>query len=307
MVDIDDIPRIEIGTWPTPVRRLDHASKVLGAEVWAKLEEGCGAWGGNKVRKLEYLFHEARRDGITKLVAWGVGSSNWAAAVAWHGSQHGFQISAGLGGHLPDHYRRVYERSRTKVTLLPHLELAPLAATIARVRAGRNARLLPVGGSGGIGDIGATRVGSEIARAVGGGELPSPDAIFVAVGSCGTVAGLVMGLELAGMNLPVTAVKVSDWPYASAGMIARRVSNIRRRLERPATNAPPLHLEKRFLGRGYGRPTPESRAAIAFARHDGLHLDGSYGAKAFAALCDAARSGGRYLFVHTSPGDPPTG
>lgn len=304
-MDIDDIPRIEIGTWPTPLRRLDHTSEALGAEVWAKLEEECSAWGGNKVRKLEYLLNEAREDGITKLVAWGVGTSNWAAAVAWHGSHHGFETNAGLGGHLPDRYRRVYERSGTKLTVLPRLELAPLAATMARVGAGRNARLLPVGGSGGIGDIGATRLGSEIARAVEGGEIPSPDSIVVAAGSCGTVAGLVMGLNLAGITLPVIAVKVADWPYATSGMIARRVSNIRRRLGRPATNPPHLDLEKRFLGRGYGHPTPESRAAIALARHDGLDLDGTYGAKAFAVLCDAARGGGTYLFIHTSPGDPP--
>lgn len=304
-MDIDDIPRIEIGTWPTPLRRLDHTSKALGADVWAKLEEECGAWGGNKVRKLEYLLHEARQDGITKLVAWGAGTSNWAAAVAWHGSQHGFEIGAGLGGHLPDRYRHVYERSGTKVTILPRLELAPLAAAIALARAGRNARLLPVGGSGGIGDVGATKLGSEIAHAIDGSELPSPDTIFVAAGSCGTVAGLVMGLQLAGTAVPVTAVKVSDWPYATSGMIARRVSNIRRRLGRPGTNPPLVHLEKRFLGRGYGRPTSESRAAVALAHHDGLHLDGSYGAKAFAALCDTARKGGSYLFIHTSPGDPP--
>ncbi len=306
-MEVDDLPRIEIGTWPTPVRRLDHASKVLGAEIWAKLEEECGAWGGNKVRKLEYLLPEARSDGITKLVAWGVGTSNWAAAVAWHGSQLGFRISAGLGGHLPDGHRRIYERSGTKVTILPRLELAPVAAAIARARAGRTARLLPVGGSGGIGDIGAVRAGSEIARAVADDDLPSPDAIFVAAGSCGTVAGLVMGLELTDSTLPVTAVKVADWPYATTGMIARRISNIRRRLGRPEIHPPRLHLEKRFLGRGYGHSTPDSRAAIALAHDDGLHLDGSYGAKAFAALCDAARAGGRYLFVHTSPGDPPTG
>lgn len=305
-MDIDDIPRIEIGTWPTPVRRLDHASKVLGAEIWAKLEEECGAWGGNKVRKLEYLLADARRDGVEHLVALGVATSNWVAAVAWHGSQQGFQISAGLGGHLPDHYRCLYERSGTTVTILPRLELATVAAAIAHLRAGRKARLVPVGGSGGIGDIGAARAGSEIAQAVADGELPAPDATFVAAGSCGTVAGVVVGLEVAGSTLPVIAVKVADWPYATSRMIARRIANIRRRLGRTAAVPPQLHLERRFLGPGYGHPTPESRAAIALARHDGLHLDGSYGAKAFAALCDAARSGGRYLFVHTSPGPLPT-
>jgi D-cysteine desulfhydrase len=307
-MDIEAVAHIEIGTWPTPVRRLDHTSKVLGAEVWAKVEEDCGAWGGNKVRKLEYLLHEARSDGVTKLVAWGVGTSNWAAAVAWHGTREGFEVTAGLGGHLPDSYRCLYNESGTKVTLLPRVELATVAAAYERARAGLHARLLPVGGSGGIGDIGATRCGIEIARQVQDGELPPPDTVFVAAGSCGTVAGVVVGLESSASTIPVTAVKVADWPYATPWMIARRIANIRRRLARPASGPERLHLERRFLGPGYGHPTPESRAATTLAHHDGLDLDGSYGAKAFAALCDAARSGdGPYLFVHTSPGEPPTG
>ena len=306
-MDLNEVPRLQIGHWPTRVRKLEHASNRVGAEIWAKIEEDCGAWGGNKVRKLEYLLAEARADGIEKVVTWGVATSNWAAAAAWHATKAGFEVRVGLGGHLPDRYRRVYEATGTEVTLLPRLELATVAAAYARTAAGFGARMWPVGGSGGVGDIGATHTGLEIARAVGDGVMPAPSSVFVAVGSCGTVAGIVVGLDLAHSPIPVTAVKVADWPYATAAMIGRRLRNIRKRLGLSDEGAARMTIDKGFLGPGYGRATPEARAAIALARRDGLHLDGSYGAKAFAAMCRAARSTrGPLLFVHTSPGEPPT-
>lgn len=308
-MDIDSLPRVTLGSWPTPVRLLERTSDELGAEIWVKDEAACGAWGGNKVRKLEHIFHELRSASVESLVAWGAATSNWAAACAWHGASNGFRVRVGLGGRVPQNYRRLYERTGAHITVLPRIELAPIAATIARGGAGPRARLLPVGGSGGAGDLGATRAGAEIAKAVRDGAIPEPERVFVATGSCGTVAGIALGLASEGLSLPVTAVKVADWPYASRSMLARRVRSLRRNLQALGLAAPAaaIDLETRFLGRGYGRPTPESRAAITLARHDGVELEGTYAAKAFAALMDGARDGsGPYLFVNTSPGPPPT-
>ena len=309
-MDIDTVPRMQIGTWPTPVRRLDHTSEVLGAEVWTKLEEDCGAWGGNKVRKLEYLFHGLRERAIPRIVVWGAASSNWAAACAWHGFHHGFDVFAGLGGPLPESYRRIYDASGTTVIVLPRIELAPVAAATARIHSGRRAGMLPVGGSGGLGDLGPITTGIEIARSIASGELPAPvGGIFVAAGSCGTVAGIAAGLGIEDASLPVVAVKVADWPYATRVMIARRTRNIARLLAAHgiggATPAP-IELHSGALGRGYGRITRAAREAIVLARRDGLDLDQVYGAKAFGALIARARSGGGpFLFIHTSPGPPP--
>lgn len=301
---------MQIGTWPTPIRRLDHTSEAIGAEVWTKLEEECGAWGGNKVRKLEYLFHELRGRGIARIVAWGATSSNWAAACAWHGSHHGFEVLAGLGGHFPESYRRIYDAAGARVIVLPRIELAPVAAAAARIRSGRRAWVLPVGGSGGLGDLGPVTTGVEIARSITSGELPAPiGGIFVAAGSCGTAAGIAAGLGIEHQLLPVVAVKVADWPYATRAMIGRRTRNIARHLHTRGfdpTNLAPIELHTGALGGGYGRITRAARAAIVLARRDGIDLDQVYGAKAFGALIARARSGGGpFLFIHTSPGPPP--
>lgn len=310
MHELDAFPRVELGKWPTPIRHLPHASEHLGVEVWAKLEEDCGAWGGNKVRKLEHIFAASRASGYRNLLTWGAGSSNWTAAVALHGPREGFRVTLGLGGHIPDDYRRLYSEAGTRVVSLPHLVLAPAALAAARSIAGTRARVLPVGGSGTEGDIGPVRAGAEIGAAIEMGDLPRPRAAFVATGSSGTAGGLIVGLGMSRSPIPVRAVKVSDWPYATTRMVTRRITSLLRRLEdmgiRNVVPAP-WQLDRDHLGAGYGKPTPQSRAAIELAAgEDGLVLDPTYGAKAFAALITTARREreGPYLFVHTSPTRP---
>ena len=308
-MDLEALPRVEIGKWPTPIRRLDHVSEALGTEVWIKNEEECGAWGGNKVRKLEHIFHELRAARVIKFVTWGAGTSNWTAAAAWHGTRVGFEVVVGLGGPVPGTYARLYADADVRVLRLPRIGLAPVAAAGACAAAGPRARLLPVGGSGGVGDIGSTRAGLEIAQAIASGAMPVPRSVVVPTGTCGTTAGVAVGLGWGRSRPVVMAVKVADWPYGTRSMIERRVRHITRRLKTRGIEVPPpapISHERDFLGRGYGHPTPESRAAIAVARHDGLELDGTYAAKAFAALLAAARRArGPYLFVHTSPGPTP--
>ena len=308
-MSLEEIPRISMGTWPTPVRRLDVTSDALGVEVWAKLEEDCGAWGGNKLRKLEYIFEEARRLRASHLVTWGAATSNWTAAVALHGPSSGFDVFLGLGGAIPDDYVRLYEAAGTTVVRLPRLTLAPVALAAVQIRAGLRARFIPVGGSGTVGDLGSARAGAELAAQIETGETPRPTRVFVATGSSGTAAGLAVGLGLGRVPVEVAAVKVSDWPYATSTMVARRISSLLRRLDENHIHnviPAPWSLERRYLGPGYGKPTAESRSAIDLATQDGLALDPTYGAKAFAALIGVARQerNGPYLFLHTSPTRP---
>ena len=60
---------VRLGTSPTPVRRVGGLG-TGGAEVWIKDEGayGDGGWGGNKVRKLEWLLPEAHRRGAHTVI-----------------------------------------------------------------------------------------------------------------------------------------------------------------------------------------------------------------------------------------------
>jgi len=89
-MSLADFPRHPLLFGPSPVQRLDRLTKHLGgATVWAKRED-CNsglAFGGNKVRKLEYLLADALAQGCDTLVSIGGVQSNHTrqvAAVAAH-------------------------------------------------------------------------------------------------------------------------------------------------------------------------------------------------------------------------------
>jgi len=284
---------------------MDRASASLGREIWVKVEEECGAWGGNKVRKLEFILAAAKRDRVETLVSYGAGTSNWTAALAHHAPAFTIDVVVGLAGPVPPSYRRVYEGTGATVVHSERVEALPLVRTRARLVAGRHARSIPMGGSG-YGDIGCVHVGSEIARAIEVGAAPRPDAVFVAVGTAGTAAGTSVGLAIAGHQVPVVGVKVAPWPFGTLGRTRRHAHRLLRRFGR---NAPfDIKGDVRFFQPGYARPNPASLEAAEIARLDGIELDGTYAAKAFASLVETARigRGGPLLFIHTSPGPAPT-
>jgi 1-aminocyclopropane-1-carboxylate deaminase/D-cysteine desulfhydrase-like pyridoxal-dependent ACC family enzyme len=85
-VGIDRFDRVPLLFGPSPVHRLERLSEHLGGavEIWAKRED-CNsglAYGGNKVRKLEYLVAEALAQGCDTLVSIGGVQSNHTRQVA---------------------------------------------------------------------------------------------------------------------------------------------------------------------------------------------------------------------------------
>ncbi len=83
---LSDFSRVDLLFGPSPVHRLERLSDHLGGEVeiWAKRED-CNsglAYGGNKVRKLEYLVAGALEEGCDTLVSIGGVQSNHTRQVA---------------------------------------------------------------------------------------------------------------------------------------------------------------------------------------------------------------------------------
>ena len=309
MKALERFPRVVLGKWPTPIRRLENLSTRLGAEVWVKSEGDCGTWGGNKVRKLEYVLPELEGRSVS---THGAGTSSWASAVAFHAAHIAREVHLGLAGPIPDELALLYERLGTELHLSSMLNALPFVAIQARAAAGRGAAALPTGGSGVPGDVGSARAGMEIAEAVSAGEMPAPAQVVVPCGTAGTAAGLAVGLGLAGLRPVVVPVRVAPRPLGTERLVKRRVRRLlsalraRESLDRSVESAP-VEGDDRFFGSGYGKPTKESRAAAEVARADGLELDPVYAAKDFAALITRARAaGGPVLFVHTSPGPAPT-
>ena len=87
---LDQFPRHPLTFGPSPIHHLKRLSDHLGgAQVWAKREDVSSglAYGGNKIRKMEYIVPDAIASGADTLVSIGGYQSNHTrqvAAVAAH-------------------------------------------------------------------------------------------------------------------------------------------------------------------------------------------------------------------------------
>ena len=304
-----------LGNYPTPVTELTGVARKAGlppgVRLFCKRDDLTGsAYGGNKVRKLEHLLLEAKERGAERIVTCGAVGSHHVLATAIYGRAAGFTIEAVLAPQLATEHAEEVARvgSTLEFSAYPVRSFAAMPLVVARRLAARgSAYLVPPGGSSVTGALGYVDAAAELAGQIARGEIPRPNVIVVALGSGGTAAGLLVGLARAGLlvgseGLPpveLLAVQVVDRPFASAGQTLALSLAICRRLREPITRASlarmsgALRIERRFLGDGYGRPTAEGDAATALAAVDGLTLDPTYTAKAFAAALQASKQSSR--------------
>lgn len=308
----DTLPHLALSERPTPVREL------AGLGIWVKEDGafGSGGWGGNKVRKLEWLIPDALRRRRRSILTFGGLGTNWGLATALYGREHGLEVALALVDQPVDEHveaqlarleasgariHRTHTKART-VAMLPWL----LARTS---RGGRPPYLLPAGGSSPVGALGYVEAALEIAAQVEDGSLPEPAHVVVPVGTGGTAAGLALGFQLAGMRTRVVGIVVNDQLRLDPPVVARLARRAARLLERRGAKLGQLRIEPGMLdltrdqiGAGYGHPTEAAARAAALAAEDGLALDPVYTAKAMAgllALQAEDRLGDPVLFVHT--------
>jgi D-cysteine desulfhydrase len=312
------IARLALGRFPTPVARVETLSAPgSGAsELWVKRDDLTNeVYGGNKVRKLEWLLADARARGADRIVTIGAAGSHHVLATTYFGTRAGFRVEAVLVPQpRTDH---VVEVLRAGIALglhpVPVSSWAAVPFAVAR-RLGRGARLVTVGGSSVVGSMGYVHAARELADQVRAGELPEPDVCVVALGSGGTAGGLAAGFAAEGMRTRVIGVCVSAPPWAlraAALHLARACARANARASARASGAvgappPNLGMDTRFLGRGYGHPTELGRAATRDAHAAGLSLDPTYTAKAFACALWYVRSrrAARVLYWHTLSSAP---
>jgi D-cysteine desulfhydrase len=299
-----DLGFTPLGTGPTPVRRLPD-SLVGGAEVWLKDESGYGdgGWGGNKVRKLEWILPEAVRRGTRTIFTVGGIGTHWGLACALYAREQGLRTTLGLIDQpVDDHVREQQERLRASGAELRYLHTptrlrlaAPVLLAGLALRDRRRPMFLGPGGSSPLGALGYVEVALEIAAQVQAGDLPEPAVVVSAAGSGGTAAGLALGLRLAGLRTRVLGIDVNDSvrldDVAIARLANRSAALLRERgadLDVDDLRPTDLTMRDDWLGTTYGDPTPASTSAVAAAADDGLALEPVYTGKALAAVRDLA-------------------
>jgi D-cysteine desulfhydrase len=304
------IPWHSLGRFPTPVLRLPLDG---AADVWCKRDDLSGEpYGGNKVRKLEFVLAEARRRGARRLITAGAAGSHHALATTVYGTALGFDVTLVLCPQpaAPHVRTALLQDAALGATLrwVPRMEMIPLGIARARaVHRGERPHLIAPGGSDAYGTLGYVSAALELAEQVEAGEVPLPRVVHVAAGTMGTAAGLAIGFAMAGLPVRVAAARITTPLLTNRWMLGRLMRATARLLEARGAGSVPLvraragvELYGAQIGRGYGHRTAAGDRAADALGACGLALDHTYTAKAAAGLLEALREAeGPVLFWHT--------
>src|ERR687893_181858 len=308
--------RLRLAHLPTPLDPLERLSRELGGpRIWVKRDDLTGlAGGGNKTRKLEFLLGDALDRGADTVMTAGAVQSNHARQTAAACARLGLRCELFLMEAAPgrgESYRRsgnvLLDRILgAKVRILPSGDSAESAMEVrAEALRGEERRpyTIPVGGSNAVGALGYVECAREVSAQADGMGF-GIDAVVHASASHGTQAGLAVGLAGAGCETRLLGVGVGGSSRQARANIERIATATRERLGGPPRFAE-IEVDDRFVGEGYGIPTPEGLAAIRLlARLEGLLLDPVYTGKAMAGLIAMVREG-RFgpdedvVFLHT--------
>lgn len=292
----EKLPRMTLASLPTPVAEAGIRTGSGERRLSIKYDNLTGSlYGGNKIRKLEYIFPLALAKGCQRIATFGAAGSNHALATALYAKQAGLECTCFLSHQAKTPF--------VPVTLNKHAEIGTTlirfgGAYHTRVEILRknlwekHAWVIPMGGSSWLGTVGFVAAGLELAAQISDGEVVNPDRIYVGSGTMGTAAGIALGLALAGIETEVHAVRVSDKSITNRVALQRLLEKTVYMMHRLDNTVPAdtgtrcnIILRDEFFGPGYAQSTQENEAAIKIAREQlDLTLEPTYTGKAMAAV-----------------------
>jgi L-cysteate sulfo-lyase len=317
--------RVGLCTLPTPFEPMKRLTAYLsdggangarGPRLWVKREDCTGpGFGGNKLRKLDYVLHAALGQGIDTLVSGGVVQSNSQRQVAVAAAR------LGLDCHLAVYHGRVAppsaEYERTGNALLNRLfgatlhdvpwdgdrngAIRALAETLRGQ--GRKPFVVPYGVSDALGAVAYASTVAEIAAQCAERGI-APKAIVHCSGSAGTQAGLVVGARLGLPGTRIVGIDIDAEPERVRADVVRYGRAAAELLGQPFDDAD-VKVVAGHAGPAYGVPHAATVEAIRLAaRLEALVLDPVYSGKGLAGLIALIRAGrwtpeDDIVFIHT--------
>ena len=311
MKNINDLPRVSLGVFPTPFYKLESISAKYGKNIWIKRDDMCGvALGGNKVRKLEFLLADAKAQGCDTVFTTGGAQSNHAMLTAACAARLGMKCililkKRGVTEHkgnlvLDDIYGADVRFMNTDSYDDIYAEMHRVGEELAKE--GHKSYYIPVGGSNPLGAVGYVNGVREftvqaLAAGIRVGHIVS------ATGSGGTTAGLLLGAKLFQPGVKVTGIGVDNDPFEEIvpDLAAKAADILECSFEREQDDFEMVY----HVGQGYAIPNAEDTPYIEeLARQEGILLDPVYTGKAWAGMLKLLKDGyfgdeDNIVFVHT--------
>ncbi len=318
---LENFPRYPLTFGPTPIEHLARLSKHLGrgVEIHAKRED-CNsglAFGGNKLRKLEYIIPDAIASNADTLVSIGGVQSNHTRMVAAVAAKLGMKCLLIQENWVP-HEDAVYDRvGNILLSRLMGAETrlvnegfdigirASWTAALDEVKArGGKPYAIPAGASvhkfGGLGYVGFA---DEVRRQEAQMSLRF-DYIIVCTVTGSTHAGMVVGFAPDGRTRNVIGIDASGTPMQTRAQVLEIARNTAALVGMREIEADDIVLFEDYAYPHYGVPSKETLDAIRLtARLEGMITDPVYEGKSMQGLIDLVRkgffpAGSRILYAH---------
>ncbi|MFN8520983.1 MAG: 1-aminocyclopropane-1-carboxylate deaminase [Chloroflexota bacterium] len=318
---LDTFPRVPLTFGPSPIQRLDRLTTHLGgAQVWAKREDVSSglAFGGNKVRKLEYLAADALSQGADTLVSIGGVQSNHTRQVAATAAHLGLRCVL-VQESWVDWPDAVYDRvGNIQLSRIMGADVRLVEAgfgigfkesweqALAEIEAsGGTPYAIPAGASdhrlGGLGFASWAMEVEAQERDLG----VFFDTIIVCSVTGSTQAGMVAGFAAQGRPRRVIGIDASAKPVETREQVTRiaRATAALIEVGRELRDDEVI-LDERYHAGIYGIPDERTLEAIRLAgRLEAMITDPVYEGKSMAGLIDMVSSGeiardSNVLFAH---------
>jgi 1-aminocyclopropane-1-carboxylate deaminase len=306
---------------PTPIEHLSRLTRHLGGnvEIYAKRED-CNsglAFGGNKLRKLEYIVPDAIASNADTLVSIGGVQSNHTRMVAAVAAKLGMKCVLIQESWVP-HEDAVYDRvGNILLSRIMGAETrlvdegfdigirASWTAALEDVKAkGGKPYAIPAGASvhklGGLGYVGF----AEEVRAQEAQMGLRFDYIIVCTVTGSTHAGMVVGFAADRRARNVIGIDASGTPAQTKAQVLDIARNTAALIGRPDIAADDIVLLQDYAYPRYGVPSPETLEAIRLsARLEGMITDPVYEGKSMQGLIDLVGkgffpAGSKVLYAH---------
>lgn len=322
---LERLPRQSLGFYPTPLHKLERLSAELGVNLYLKRDDlsGVNLFGGNKMRKLEYLLGDAAAQGCDTVFTYGATQSNHAMQTVTACRKCGLDPILYLVSIVEPDMNDLKANLLLDYIYGAEVHIVPIEAGekeadaeersyvmgaehAERLKAeGKKPYIVPMGGASDVGTVGFISGFVELA-----GQMEDmgvqPDFLFHATGTGSTMAGLAAGRALLGSGTRVVSIAVSPKDEGYEGRtaaLANRALGLIGAEER--VSAEDLQVERGYFAPGYEIPNEAGNAAIRrLARTEGILMDTVYSGKGFAGLLDHIATGrvpqgSNVVFWHT--------
>lgn len=290
------LPKTAIADLPTPLQEYTLQSMPTPVPVYVKRDDlSSELYGGNKIRKLEYVLHRAKQRDARRVATFGTVASNHALATAIFANQLDLECTC-----LLSHQSKTPKAPvALNMHLRNHTEIIRLGGsrrsrvnTMRKYLQHRRTWVIPMGGSSWLGVMGFVNAGLELAAQLETAGIAAPDRLYVANGTMGTAAGLALGMALADMPTEIQAIRVTHESVVNPAAMQRLVNKtaimmqrLDARIPRRIASQVKLRIRDEFFGDGYAVSNAATDRAIEVAQKDlGLTLESTYSGKAMAAL-----------------------